>query len=148
MGIVISHPDELNRQIAAGLLTVIKEERDNSGALKRVKVESSRYVKSDTALIGEVLRDIGGKKNLLVMNDEAHHAYRIRRDEPEEELEEDMFGEEEEAAEFFKEATVWVDGLDKVQKLRGINLLRRLLSHALFSRTSRGRQQIDRFHGS
>jgi type III restriction enzyme len=115
-------PTELNRQIAAGLLTVLKEERDNSGALKRVKVESFRYVKSDTALIGEVLRDIGGKKNLLVMNDEAHHAYRIRRDEPDEELEEDMFGEEEEAAEFFKEATVWVDGLDKVQKLRGINL--------------------------
>ncbi|MCU1266246.1 MAG: putative type restriction-modification system, Res subunit [Acidobacteria bacterium] len=115
-------PSELNRQIAAGLLTVLKEERDKSGALQRVKVESVRFVKSDTALIGEVLRDIGGKKNLLVMNDEAHHAYRIRRDEPESELEEDMFGEEDEAEEFFKEATVWIDGLDKVQKLRGINL--------------------------
>jgi type III restriction enzyme len=115
-------PGELNRQIAAGLLTVLKEERDKSGELVRVKVESVRYVKSDTALIAEVLRDIGGKKNLLVMNDEAHHAYRIRRDEPEEELEEDMFGEEEEATEFFREATVWVDGLDKIQKLRGINL--------------------------
>jgi type III restriction enzyme len=115
-------PGELNRQIAAGLLTVLKEERDNVGALVRVKVESARYVKSDTALIAEVLRDIGGKKNLLVMNDEAHHAYRIRRDEPEAELEEDMFGEEEEASEFFREATVWVDGLDKIQKLRGINL--------------------------
>ena len=115
-------PGELNRQIAAGLLTVLKEERDNLGVLVRVKVESARYVKSDTALIAEVLRDIGGKKNLLVMNDEAHHAYRIRRDEPEEDLEEDMFGEEEEASEFFREATVWVDGLDKIQKLRGINL--------------------------
>ena len=115
-------PHELNRQIAAGLLTVLKEERDKSGVLVRVKVESVRYVKSDTALIAEVLRDIGGKKNLLVMNDEAHHAYRIRRDEPEEDLEEDMFGEEEEASEFFREATVWVDGLDKIQKLRGINL--------------------------
>src|SRR5215213_1443265 len=115
-------PRELKRQIAAGLLTVLKEERDNSGVLVRVKVESVRYVKSDTALIAEVLRDIGGKKNLLVMNDEAHHAYRIRRDEPEEDLEEDMFGEEEEASEFFREATVWVDGLDKIHKLRGINL--------------------------
>lgn len=115
-------PSELSRQIAAGLLTVLREERDKSGALKRVKVESARYVKSDTALIDEVLRDIGGKKNLLVMNDEAHHAYRIRREEPEEELEEDMFGEAEEAEEFFREATVWVDGLDKVQKLRGINV--------------------------
>ena len=115
-------PGELNRQIAAGLLTVLKEERDKSGVLVRVKVEAVRYVKSDTALIAEVLRDIGGKKNLVVMNDEAHHAYRIRRDEPEEDLEEDMFGEEEEASEFFREATVWVDGLDKIHKLRGINL--------------------------
>jgi type III restriction enzyme len=115
-------PEELNRQIAAQLLTVLREERDKSGALKRVKVESLRYVKSDTALIDDVLgRDIGGKQNLLVMNDEAHHAYRIRREEPDEEQEEITFGEEEEADEFFKEATVWVDGLDKVHKLRGIN---------------------------
>ena len=85
-------PSELNRQIAAGLLTVLKEERDKSGALKRVKVESVRYVKSDTALIGDVLgRDLGKKENLLVMNDEAHHAYRIRRPEPDEEQEEITF---------------------------------------------------------
>jgi len=55
-----------------------------------------------------------------VFNDEAHHAYRIRRDEPEA-AEEDRFGEEEEAEDFFKEATVWVDGLDRIHKLRGIN---------------------------
>jgi type III restriction enzyme len=115
-------PQELTRQIAAGLLTVLEEDRDKSGALKRVKVESVRYVKSDTALIDDVLgRDIGGKQNLLVLNDEAHHAYRIRRPEPEEEQEEAIFGEEEEAEEFFKEATVWVDGLDKVHKLRTVN---------------------------
>lgn len=46
----------------------------------------------------------------------------IRQDEPdEEELELDEFGNEEDADDFFQEATVWVDGLDKVQKLRGIN---------------------------
>jgi type III restriction enzyme len=54
------------------------------------------------------------------MNDEAHHAYRIRREEPEEE-EEDVHGDQDEAEYFFKEATVWVDGLDRVDKLRGIN---------------------------
>src|SRR5262249_48595814 len=31
------------------------------------------------------------------------------------------FGEEEEAEDFFKEATVWVDGLDRIHKLRSIN---------------------------
>ena len=96
-------PSEFNRQVSAGLLSVQKEDRDKTGALMRVKVESARYVKSDTALIDEVLgRDIGGKKNLLVMNDEAHHAYRIRREEADEEQEEETYGEKESADEFFR----------------------------------------------
>ncbi len=114
--------DAYERQVAAGLLTVIEEERDRQGTLTKVRVQSVRYVESDTALVNRVLgREVGGKQNILVMNDEAHHAYRIRREEPEEE-EADLFGEEEEADEYFKEATVWIDGLDRIQKLRGINL--------------------------
>lgn len=112
---------DFERQVAAGLLKVIDEKRDRQGNLEKVFVESVRYVESDTALINRVLgREVGGKQNLLVMNDEAHHAYRIRREEQSED-EAEVFGEEEEAEEFFKEATVWVDGLDRVQKLGGIN---------------------------
>ena len=55
------------------------------------------------------------------MNDEAHHAYRIRRAEPDE-GEEDLFGETEESGEFYREATVWIDGLDRIHKHRDINL--------------------------
>ena len=114
-------PQELNRQVAAGLLTVLNEERDSHGNLKKVFVESVKYIESDTALVNRVLgREVGGKQNILVFNDEAHHAYRIRKPEPEE-SEEDLFGEEEDTEEFFKEATVWVDGLDRIHKLRGIN---------------------------
>jgi type III restriction enzyme len=113
---------DLDRQVSAGLLTIKEEVCDKAGNLNKVTVESVRYVESDTALINRVVgREVGGKQNILVMNDEAHHAYRIRRDEPEEEEEDDLFGEEQEAEEFFKEATVWVDGLDRVDKLRGIN---------------------------
>ena len=113
--------EDLERQVAASMLTILEEERDKQGNLKKVKVESVRYVESETALINRVLgREVGGKQNILVLNDEAHHAYRIKREEPEP-GEEDEFGEEEEAEEFFNEATVWIDGLDKVQKLRAIN---------------------------
>jgi len=109
--------DDFDRQVAAGLLDVIEEIRDRSGELAKVKVESVRYVESDTALIDRVLgREIGGKRNLLVLNDEAHHAYRIRRDEPDEDEDDDEGLED-----FYREATVWIDGLDRVQKLRGIN---------------------------
>jgi type III restriction enzyme len=88
-----------------------------------LQVRSRRYVESDTAFIQRILgRDIGGKRNILVMNDEAHHAYRIKREERDVDEEEDDFGEEEEAEEFFKEATVWIDGLDRIHKVRGINV--------------------------
>jgi type III restriction enzyme len=113
--------EDLERQAAAGLLTMLGEEREKDGALKKVTVESRRYVESDTALVNRVLgREVGGKQNIFVMNDEAHHAYRIVREERDED-EEDLFGEDDEAKDFFKEATVWVDGLDRIQKLRGIN---------------------------
>jgi len=112
---------ELDRQIAVGLVQVRREESDAQGNLRKVLVESVRHVESDAALINRVLgRQVGGKQNILVFNDEAHHAYRIRRQEADED-EESLFGEEEESVEFFKEATVWVEGLDRVHKLRGIN---------------------------
>ena len=114
-------PDDLGRQSAAGLIDVLAEQRDRQGNLKSVSVESFRYVESDAKLIERVLgREIGGKGNILVMNDEAHHAYRIRRAEPDE-GEEDLFGEEDEGEEFYREATVWVEGLDRIHKHRGIN---------------------------
>jgi len=113
--------DDLDRQIAAGLLTVISEQRDKQGNLKSVTVESEKYVQSDTSVVNHVVgREVGGKQNILVFNDEAHHAYRIRKPEPDEDEEED-FGEEDTATEFFKEATVWIDGLDRIHKVRGIN---------------------------
>ena len=115
-------PEDLERQAAVGLITVRDEHRDRQGNLKSVSVESVRYVESDTRLIERVLgRDVGGKRNVLVMNDEAHHAYRIQREEADED-EADLFGESEEGEEFYREATVWVDGLDRIHKHRGINL--------------------------
>ncbi|MFH1490444.1 MAG: type III restriction endonuclease subunit R [Pseudomonadota bacterium] len=116
---------DLRRQIDLGLLTVIDEERDKKGNLKKVKVESFRYVESDTKWLERVLgREIGGKRNLLVMNDEAHHAYRIRAEEPDPDGQEILFEDEDEITReegFLREATVWVEGLDRIHRLRGIN---------------------------
>ncbi|SPF42363.1 conserved hypothetical protein [Candidatus Sulfopaludibacter sp. SbA4] len=114
-------PVEYDRQVAADLLDVVEEERDDSGVIRRVTVEYSKYVESDTKVVSRILgREVGGKQNILVFNDEAHHAYRIRRQEPEED-EEEILGEEDEAEEFFREATVWIEGLDRIHKMRGIN---------------------------
>jgi type III restriction enzyme len=117
--------EDLERQMNAGVLSLLGDEkRDTDGTLRsvHVRLNAPKYVESDTAWIDRVLgKEIGGKQNVLVMNDEAHHAYRIRREE-QEETEEDLFGEEEAAEDFYKEATIWVEGLDRIQKHRGINL--------------------------
>jgi type III restriction enzyme len=111
--------DEFDHQLNAGLLEVVTEELDARDSVRSYLVEAERWIESDTAVVNRVLgREVGGKQNILVFNDEAHHAYRIRREEPED-GEEEALGE---AAElYFREATVWIEGLDRINKLRRIN---------------------------
>jgi len=113
-------PEALDAAIVQGKAHVLEEVRNPDGTLKKVRLRSVRYVESDTAFVRRVLdRDAPGKQNVLVFNDEAHHAYRIRR--PESEEDEDDWDEEEDIEYTEQEATVWIDGLDRVNKLRGIN---------------------------
>jgi len=102
---------------AAGEIQVVKgSEVYEGGHLKSVQIKEFKYIESETALVNRVLgKEVGGKRNILVFNDEAHHAYRIRQEEPDEE------DEDEEVEELAKEATEWITGLDKIHKLRGIN---------------------------
>jgi type III restriction enzyme len=112
---------DYEQQVMLGLIEPIKEYRDEQGHLEKVDVRATRYVESDTKWLRRVLGTaFGGKQNILVLNDEAHHAYRIRSESPDAE-EDDIFGEDEEAEAYFKEATVWVEGLDRIHKHRGIN---------------------------
>ena len=110
--------ETLHLQLANGLLDVLEGDPDNDTTLK---IRSTRYLESDTAVVNRVLRDIGGKKNLLVFNDEAHHAYRVKVERPDDW--DDMDSDErEEWLSDQSEATVWIDGLDRIHKGRGINV--------------------------
>jgi type III restriction enzyme len=110
---------DYRRQVAAGLIEVIREVHQDD-ALKEVQVKTTRYVESDAAFLQRILgREVGGKQNILILNDEAHHAYRIKPLEDDEVDEEAM--DDDELEEFYEEATIWIDGLDRVHKHRGIN---------------------------
>jgi len=117
-------PEAYAAAVAAGELEVIRDELDSTGAVTRALVRATRYVESDTALVERVLGRAGGKQNILVINDEAHHAYRIPAEAAEEDQDDFDFEEEEEEEEEAdrKEATVWVEGLDRIHKVRGINM--------------------------
>lgn len=115
--------DEYLKRADAQIFTVLEEERDENGAVTRAKVFYRRYVESDAALLERVLgREIGKKQNILVFNDEAHHAYRILQSADSESDAESLMGTAEDDDVVAREATVWVDGLDRVHQHRGINL--------------------------
>lgn len=83
----------------------------------RTRSVVKRGVEGDAAFCRRVLKELGGKKNILVINDEAHHAYR-----PAPLAEEQREGLNQDEIEEREEATIWVGGLDRIARSRGINL--------------------------
>lgn len=78
--------------------------------IKKKRGVDKRGAKSDEAYTREVLGELASARNLVVINDEAHHAWRV----PAESKVKGVTKEE------IEEATKWVGGLDRVHKTRGI----------------------------
>jgi type III restriction enzyme len=78
--------------------------------IAKKKSVDKRGAKSDEAYVREVLGDMASVRNVLVINDEAHHAWRVPagpkvRGVKKQEID---------------EATKWIGGLDRIHKVRGI----------------------------
>lgn len=78
-----------------------------------------KYFESDAAWFKRVRRELGSGKgrspHWLIFNDEAHHAYRRGDGESEESLDEDKNLAKKDA----REATIWIEGLDRINRLAG-----------------------------
>ena len=109
------------QSLDAAVLQGMRILEDRRPEKPEVVVEETRYVESDTKLMQRLFRDVGGKQNLLVLNDEAHHAYRIRQTEAEGAADDAEQLDEDRADDLAYESTVWVDGLDRIHKNRRIN---------------------------
>ena len=83
---------------------------DSEERLSKKKTVDKRGAKSDEAYVREVLGNMATANNLIVINDEAHHAWRIP-------AESKIKGVKKEDIE---ESTVWVGGLDRIHRARGI----------------------------
>ncbi len=77
---------------------------------KKKKSVDKRGPMSDTAYTREVLKELGGAQNLVVINDEAHHAWRIPPGAHSVSASKDEI----------EQATIWVGGLDRIHRTRGI----------------------------
>jgi type III restriction enzyme len=83
---------------------------DTEERLRKRRSVDKRGAKSDEAYAREVLGELANSKNFVVINDEAHHAWRIPAGAK-------LSREEKREAE---EATVWIGGLDRLNRARGL----------------------------
>ena len=85
---------------------------DDAETLFKRKSVDKRGPKSDEAYTREVLGSISKAKNILVINDEAHHAWR-KNPEIKVKYSGDLRKDE-------QEATIWISGLDRIHQARTI----------------------------
>jgi type III restriction enzyme len=77
-------------------------------------------LETEGQMLQRVMPDLMGFKNILALNDEAHHCYREKPNGPEED--DDLKGDEKKEAEKNNEAArLWISGLETVNQLLGLN---------------------------
>lgn len=85
-------------------------------------------------MLQRVMPDLMGMKNILVLNDEAHHCYREKPPDPDDEA---LKGEEKKEAEKNNEAArLWISGLEAVQRKLGLSRVIDLSATPFFLRGS------------
>lgn len=87
---------------------------DTEEQIRKRRSVDKRGVKSDEAYTREVLGEMAGARNLLIINDEAHHAWRVNWEA------EGKYLRQRDLKDSAKEATVWIGGLDRLHLSRGI----------------------------
>ena len=78
-----------------------------------------RTLETEGQMIQRVMPDLMGMKNILAINDEAHHCYREKPADPEEEA---LKGDDKKEAEKNNEAArLWISGLEAVNRTLGVS---------------------------
>ena len=106
-------PGGLHEQLRQGKVVVrnwhvLNWETDDK--LRKRRSVDKRGAKSDEAYVREVLGDLAKVNHILVINDEAHHAWRVNPESKKAKIDRQLI----------EEATKWVGGLDRIHKARRI----------------------------
>jgi len=117
------HSFILREKIAAGKLTKNILSRNKEGA----------FQETPDQMVRRVCRELGNKKNIVVINDEAHHCYRHKPDGEELKLKGD---DRKEAEKREKAAHTWLTGLEAVKNKIGIKAIYDLSATPFFLRGS------------
>ena len=95
--------------------------------------EALHTLETEGQMIQRVMPDLMGMKNILVLNDEAHHCYREKPDPEGEKLKGD---ERKEAEKNNEAARLWISGLEIVNRQLGLNRVIDLSATPFFLRGS------------
>jgi type III restriction enzyme len=117
------HAFQLREKVAAGRIT--KSILANG--------QPSPFTETPDQMVRRVCRDLSTKKNIIVLNDEAHHCYRRKPDAEEEVLSGD---DRIEAQQRDEEARVWISGIEAVKAKIGVKAIYDLSATPFFLRGS------------
>ncbi|HNS39441.1 MAG TPA: DEAD/DEAH box helicase family protein, partial [Promineifilum sp.] len=95
--------------------------------------ESGLFTETPDQMVRRVLRELGNKKNIIVINDEAHHCYRRKPDAESEKMDADERAEAKRNEEY---ARVWISGIEAVQRKIGTKVIYDLSATPFFLRGS------------
>jgi type III restriction enzyme len=117
------HAFQLREKIAAGKIT--KSILANGGP--------SPFTETPDQMVRRVCRELSTKKNIIILNDEAHHCYRRKPDAEEEALTGD---DRKEAEQRDEEARVWISGIEAIKAKIGVKAIYDLSATPFFLRGS------------
>jgi type III restriction enzyme len=95
--------------------------------------QTSALTETPDQMVRRVCRELGNKKNIIVINDEAHHCYRHKVEPEETRLTGDDRRESEKREE---EARIWISGLEAVKNKIGVKVIYDLSATPFFLRGS------------
>lgn len=117
------HAFRPREKVAAGKLTKAILAQGKNGAFTETPDQVAR----------RVCRELGSKKNIIVINDEAHHCYRRKPDGEDEKLTGD---ERKEAQKREEEARIWISGIEAIKAKLGVKAVYDLSATPFFLRGS------------
>ena len=118
------HAFQLREKISAGKLTKAMLSQGVPGV----------FTESPDQMVRRVCRELGTKKNIVIINDEAHHCYRRK---PEAGEAETLTGDDrKEAEKREEEARIWISGIEAVKAKIGVKAIYDLSATPFFLRGS------------
>jgi type III restriction enzyme len=119
-------PTEYRTELGAAKVVVtnfhaflLREKGDAGGLTKRILTAHSpgAFTESPDEMVNRVCRELGTHREIMVINDEAHHCYRGKPDATKEKMTRE---EKNEAKARGEEARLWITGLEAVHKKIGV----------------------------